>query len=93
MGKTIIAPRHAKMYFRAYANSEGLDQSAHPHSLIRAFPVFLPSHEDYRMYEWRAKVRMILCACIGLSESAPSSAFRRHFFARRCPINAVRACV
>ena len=35
----IHGPRHAKACLRAYANSEGPDQPAHPHSLIRAFAV------------------------------------------------------
>ena len=40
-----IGPRHVKTCFRAYANSEGPDQPAHPHSLthprsvIRAFVI------------------------------------------------------
>ena len=33
-----------------------------------------------RMYEWRAKVRMTLCACTGWSESAHFEHDRRHFF-------------
>ena len=30
---------HGKYAFRSYANHKGLDQPAHPHSLIRAFDV------------------------------------------------------
>ena len=35
------------------------------------------------MYEWRAKARMILCACAGWSEFAYFAHVRRHFFAWR----------
>ena len=34
----------------------------------------------YRMYEWKAKVRMILSACAGRSQSAPIAHVRMHFF-------------
>ena len=37
----------------------------------------------YRMYEWRAKAHVILCACAGWSESAPFAHVRRHFFTWR----------
>ena len=37
-------PRHAKMSLRAYANSEGPDQPAHPRSLIRAFATRKQNH-------------------------------------------------
>ena len=33
----------------------------------------------YRMYEWRAKARMILCACAGAPESAHFMHVRRQF--------------
>ena len=36
--------RHAELCFRAYADSEGPDQTAHPCSLIRAFAVRLQNH-------------------------------------------------
>ena len=36
----------------------------------------------YRMFEWRAKAQMILCACTELSESAHFVHVWRHFFAR-----------
>ena len=39
----------------------------------------------YKMYEWRAKAWIILCACTGWSESAHFAHVRRHFFARGCP--------
>ena len=32
-------PRHAKTCLRAYADSEGPDQTAHPRSMLRAFAV------------------------------------------------------
>ena len=35
----VIWPRHVKMCYLAYADSEGLDQPAHPCSLISAFTV------------------------------------------------------
>ena len=37
------------------------------------------------MYEWRAKVRMILCACRAWSESTHFANVRRRFFAWRGP--------
>ena len=41
----------------------------------------------YRMYEWRAKARLILCSCTGWwSESAQSAHVRRHFFTWHGPI-------
>ena len=43
-----------KKYLRAYVESEGPAQPAHPHSLIRA--TVLLQNRYYRMYEWRAKV-------------------------------------
>ena len=39
----------------------------------------------YRMYDWRAKDRMIICACAGWSESAHFAHVRRHFLAWRSP--------
>ena len=35
----------------------------------------------YRMYEWRAKARMILCTCAGWYESLHFAHVQRHFFA------------
>ena len=37
-------PSHAKPCLRAYADSEGPDQTAHPRSLIRAFTVRKQNH-------------------------------------------------
>ena len=37
-------PRHAKKCFRAYTDSEGTDQPAHPRSLIRPFSVRWHNH-------------------------------------------------
>ena len=37
----------------------------------------------YRMYEWRVKARMILCACAELSYLAHFAQVRRHIFAWR----------
>ena len=37
-------PRHAKTCLSAYADSEGPDQPAHPHILIRAFAVRKQNH-------------------------------------------------
>ena len=71
-------PRHAKMYFLAYADSEGPDQPAHLRSLLRTFAVRKQSH-------WRANARMRLCACAGWCESAHFARARRHFFAWRGP--------
>ena len=39
----------------------------------------------YRMFEWRAKDRMILCACAGLSKYVRFAHVRRHLFAWRDP--------
>ena len=72
-------PHHAKMCLRAYADSEGSDQPAHPRSLIRAFTVPNRIIVYYRMYEYRATARMILCACAGIS--AQFAHARKHFFA------------
>ena len=41
----------------------------------------------YRMYQLKAKARMILCACVEWSESARFAHVRRHFFAWRGPNN------
>ena len=41
----------------------------------------------YRMYEWRAKARMIFCACTGWSEFARFAHVRRHSFAWCDPDN------
>ena len=40
----LIEPRHAKTYLRAYTNSGGPDQLAHPRSLNRAFAVRKQNH-------------------------------------------------
>ena len=53
-------PYHAKTCLRAYADSEGPDQTAHPRSLIRAFPVANRIIGYYRKYDWRGKARRIL---------------------------------
>ena len=41
----LFGPRHAKTCLRAYADSEGQDQTAHPRSLIYAMRIY------YIMYE------------------------------------------
>ena len=68
----------AKTYLQAYADSEVWSEPS------------LSSNRSighYKMYEWRAKARMILCACAGWSESADFVHVRRHFFAWWCPYN------
>ena len=40
----------------------------------------------YRMFEWRAKIQMILCAYAGWSEPAHFAHVRRHIFASRDPL-------
>ena len=44
----------------------------------------------YRMYEWRAKARMILCACKRWSKSANFEHVRRHVFAWGGPYDTQR---
>ena len=44
----------------------------------------------YRMYEWRAKARMILCARAGWYESTHFAHDRRHIFAWRCPYEFIK---
>ena len=39
----------------------------------------------YRMYEWRAKVRMVICSCAGWSESVHFAHIWRHFCTWRRP--------
>ena len=53
--QNIFKPRPAKTCLRAYVDSEGLDQPAHSHSLIR---VLLSTNRiigHYRMCQWGAK--------------------------------------
>ena len=64
--------RHAKTWLRAYTVREDHDQPSLSANRIIGFR---------RMYEWRAKARMILLACAGLSKSAHFAHVRRHFFA------------
>ena len=54
---------------RAYADSEGPDQFARSHSLIRAFADRV---HNYCILLWmeKAKARMIVCACAGWFECA-----------------------
>ena len=61
---------YLKACLRAYVDSEGPDQPVHSRNLIR--PSLLANRfiEYYRIYEWRAKARMILCACAGWCECA-----------------------
>ena len=49
-------PSHSKICLRTYADSEGIDQPA-----MSDHGLYCPLTEI--MYEWRAKARMILCAC------------------------------
>ena len=71
-------PRHAKAYLQAYADSEGPDQHAHPHSPIRAFAAHKQTRWIYyRMFQRRANAWMRLCVwiptiCTGLFEDALS---------------------
>ena len=58
-------PRHAKTCLRAYADSKGPDQPAHPRSLIGPSLFANRIIEYYRMHDLRAKVRMWLCVCAG----------------------------
>ena len=73
--------RHAKTCLWVYADSEGPDQPAHPRSLIRAFIVRLKNHWIVQNIGMRAKARMILCACTGLSKSAYFTHVRKYIFA------------
>ena len=41
---SLYGSSHGKTCLRAYADSEGPDQTAHPRSLIRAFAVRLKNH-------------------------------------------------
>ena len=41
----------------------------------------------YKMYDWRAKSRTVLCACAGWSESAYFAYAQRHFFRMTRSIN------
>ena len=41
----------------------------------------------YRMYEWTAKTRLVLCACAGLSEPVHFAHVRRHFFVWHGPFD------
>ena len=59
--------------FLAYADSEGPDQPAHQHSLIKAFAA-------NRIYDWRTKARMRPCACAECVESARIAHIQRHIF-------------
>ena len=64
MTKYIMGCAMGKRVFRANADTEGPDQPVHLHSLISAFNVNRIIG-NYRMYEWRAKGRLILCECAG----------------------------
>ena len=60
--KNTIWPRHGKTCFQAYADSEGPDQPKHAVSSEHSLSANrIVGH--YRMYEWRANTRMVLCAC------------------------------
>ena len=69
---------HATMYLRAYADSEGPDQPAHLRRLIRPSLSAKRIIGYYRMYEWRAKARMILCVCAVWSDFACFAHIRRY---------------
>ena len=49
-------------WLRAYANSEGPDQPAHPCRLIRAFAVYKQNHWILKNTRWRANALMRLSA-------------------------------
>ena len=51
------------MCLRAYADSEGPDQPAHPRSLIGPLLSANRIIGYYRMFQWRANFRMRPCAC------------------------------
>ena len=59
-----VGLRHAKTCLQANADSKGPDQPAHARSLIRALTVRSQNHW-LQQNLWRAKARMILCACAG----------------------------
>ena len=57
---------HAKTCLRAYSDSECQDQPAHPHAVWSGHSLSANRIiEHIRMYQWRAVIRMIICACMG----------------------------
>ena len=77
----------AKMCLRAYADSEGPDQSAHPWSDQGLRCPLTESLSHYKIYQWRANARMRLCACGNESESVHFAHAGRHLFAWRGLMN------
>ena len=76
----MFGPSHAKTCLRAYAESGGPDQPAHPRSLIRAFTVRLESLDSTECMNGEQRPRMIRCACKRWSESAHIAHVRNHCF-------------
>ena len=79
-----IRPRHAKTCLRAYADSEGPDHVFRPMRTVKAQislriravwsgPLLsatrIVGYYGMYMYQWRAKARVISCACAGWCES------------------------
>ena len=81
-----LSPIKWKCAVGSCANSKGSAQTAWMRYLFRAFTTADRIMGYYRMYEWRAKARMILCACAWWSESTNFVHVWRHFFGWRDPV-------
>ena len=75
------APKGAKTCLQTYADYVDPDQPAHLCSLTGPTPSASRIIGYYRMYEWREKAWMILCACTGWFISIHFAHVRRHFIA------------
>ena len=74
---------HATTCLLAYVNSKGPDWPAH--SVWLGSSLFAKRIIGYyRMYEWKAKARIIFCTCAGWSEYAHSS--RKHTYIILTPL-------
>ena len=73
---TSNGPPHEKTCLWAHADSEGPDRAVLSRPSLFASRVL----EYYRMYEWRENARMILCTCVGWSDSAHLCMFEGIFW-------------
>ena len=68
--KTYTNLHRSYIGLRSWADRKDTDKPLHSRSLIIASLSAYRNMGYYRMYEWKAKALMILCACAGLSKSA-----------------------
>ena len=81
LNRKAYEPGHEKMCLMSYANNKGVDQPAHPRSLISTFVVrCLDSIIFSRFYSRNFKTLVSFCGCAGWFVSGLVRNSRRHVF-------------